>query len=165
MYSELKEFQSYEKYMYSAVYSVIRQVGGDFEEMRSELWLLFKKAKTNYKAEKGRPFRSYLYRVVWDDLYAARRIQVHRDHNHPMKAITDKFDIAGRRYFDFTMFLQELSDEAKAAVQFVIAPPVPVKVCQDGTPKQKSVIAAMRNHFNWTTTQFAAVCEEIRAAL
>lgn len=151
--------------MFSAIHSVMRQVGGDFEDMRAELWLLFKKAKANYKAEKGRPFRSYLYRVVWDDLYAARRIQVHREHNHPMKAITDKFDVACRRNFDFAMFLQELSEEARAAVQFAISPPVPVKVCNDGTPKQKSVISAMRDHFNWTTAQFSAVCEEIRAAL
>lgn len=157
------EFKEYELYMLSAVHSVIKQVGGDINEMKSDLYLLYAKAKKNYNSDRGRPFKSYLYKVVWDDLYSMRRVQIDRNRRHPITAIP--VELTDRRRFDFASFLSELSNEAKLAIEFAMNPPPTVKLCHDGTPKQKSLLAQLQIHFQWSKDQFNSVCEEIRAAL
>jgi hypothetical protein len=151
--------------MMSAIRKVAMAIGGDFEDMKSEAYFLFRKAVENFNPEKGRKFTSYLYKVCWDDTFSSRRIHCHRKAKHPTQAITEKFDIAERAYFDFTSFMQDLSEDSKNAVLFCLNPPPYVKLLHDGTPKRSSMLSAMRKQFSWTAEQIEQVSQEIRDLL
>jgi hypothetical protein len=161
----LEEYQKHIPYMMKALYSVHNQIGGDLEEMKASLWLLYDKACRFYRPAAGKAFKAYLYKVVWDDTYAARRIEVNRKAKHPMRRISDKFDMQDRARFSFPDFLSELSQEAAGAVLVALEPPDGVKYALDGTPKARSVLKVVREHFNWSSEQLHDICNEIREAL
>ena len=161
----LEEYQTYLPFIRKAVYRVQKEIGGDIDEMLANGWLLFIKACENFNPQAGRKFSSYLYKVAWDDTYAARRIECHRKKVHPTTLFPYRFDVEQKRPFNFDRFMGELSNDAKAAVEFILNPPETVILKQDGTPKINSLKSQLIRQFQWTTDQFFSVAEEIMESM
>lgn len=71
-------YPQYEKLVYSAIYAVYWEIGGDIREMTACAGWLFAKACRTYKPGAGRKIESWIRKVTWDDTYAARRIDLGR---------------------------------------------------------------------------------------
>lgn len=161
----LEEFPKWQSHMEKAVHSVWSAVGGDLEEMQGGLVFLYLKAVRNYNSAAGKSFKSYLYKVVWDDTFSARRIEISRIHRMQLIRITDGFDCPERRSFSVSRFMEDLSEEAQQAVKFVLDPPKTAKLRSDGQVNTRYVLFAIRNHFQWSKHQMSKVIEEIRSSL
>lgn len=159
------EYTQYEKLVYSAIHSVWRDIGGNLEEMLACSGMLFVKACQCYNEQRGMSIGAWIRKVVWDDTFSARRIDIGRSNRYEkgdfdLLAVEDK-----RSRFSLAELMEELSEDARNLVELSINPHNGIALKQDGVPKQSSLMAAARRLYGWSNEHLAEVCNEIRESL
>ena len=154
---------------YAMIISLARRIqshlGGrleDFEEVATT-WL-FMKAIKSFNPTKGKKFSSHLYKVVWDDLYSLRRMEIRRAKRCPIKTMNIE-DISCTITFRFNEFLEDLTADAQALVHLAINPPDSIIIKKDCTPRMDSLRKYTIKKMKWNVDQFYDAVEEIRTAL
>lgn len=157
-------YPQYEKLVYSAIYAVYWEIGGDIREMTACAGWLFAKACRTYKPGAGRKIESWIRKVTWDDTYAARRIDLGRRKKYE-KGDIDLLAIADKPHFSLEEFVANLSEDARNLVFLALNPSDGIKLCNDGTPKKNSFFVVAKQVYNWSDEQLQEIVKEIQECL
>lgn len=159
------DYKTFEPVILAAIRSVHNQIGGDLVEMRGYAGHLYMKAKATFQKDAGRSLKSWMWKVAWDDTYAARRIELGRQKKYEF--LEDLTIICGRSERPpLSEILEGLSDEARHLVDVVLnLTEEDVKHTDDGIPKRNSLMAYLKRNLSLTQEHFQVLQEEIRTAL
>ena len=175
-YSELKNL------IYSTVWNVVKQYGGDFDELMSDANIAFLEAYANFDGSSS--FSSWVRQSVWfkcvdsirDRLTEQQRYKRLQDdtkngvpiqrtaHDEQVDGIPDTFST-----WSLNGLLEDLTEDARIVVQLTLETPVELEAvvqAKGGQPRNlRSSLRSYLAEMGWTACRIAESFNEVRRVL
>ena len=160
-------YEECRKLIYSTVWSVIRQYGGDFDDLMSEANVAFLDAYESFDGSSA--FTSWVYSTVWYRCvdFVGSRLENQRR----FQSVEDDTTIPDRRRSSWRIndMLEELGEDARLVVKLTIETPAELARIADVKGGQaRNLRSSLRQYLadmGWTAVRIAESFCEVQRAL
>jgi len=161
--------------IFHQVHKFRNQYGGEFDELVGEANEAFVRGHQQFcrgTSPTGRvieaDYGTEIRRWVWYTLFDKMRTRVRRQNHTPMEAICDR-DFAAPATTHNTEWAEELSDDARYAVELVLHPPEAIEATAEakgGEPRNyRSTVRQYLRTQGWAVARVNEAFSEIKGAL